>query len=191
MLVSPNDPSADAAEPAPEAAGFTRRRLLARAGVAGVALGLGGLTLHQSSGYAAPAGDALRALSPKEFAVLLAAGEVILQGLDPELAHEAARWGDGYVARQSSWLRREVKALLHLFEHAPPLLGAGWSRATRLGLEARSAYLERWRASERALLRQGYGGLKSIVFMGAYRDPRAWAHCSYGGPPEHPLRGPR
>jgi hypothetical protein len=183
MLVSPNDP-----EPRPEPAGFTRRSALVRGGAAALALGLGGLTVHQCTGYADPDGHTLQALSAKEYRALVAANEVILAGLDPALVEVSAQWADGYVARQSSWLRRELKALLQLFEHGPPLLGAGWSRATRLGPEARAAYLAAWQRSPRALLRQGYGGLKSVAFMGAYRDPRAWAHCLYGGPPPHPLR---
>lgn len=191
MLVSPNDPRESDSSPAALPPGLSRRRLLVRASLGGLALGLGGLTLHQSTGYAGLSDYAPVALSTKELSVLLAAGEVVLAGLDPDLVPTAARWADGYVGRQSTWLRREIKALLHLFEHAPPLLGAGFSRATRLSPEARADYLARWQTSERALLRQGYAGLKSILFMGAYRDPRAWAHCLYGGPPPHPLRRDR
>ncbi|MBL8609283.1 MAG: hypothetical protein JNL38_18280 [Myxococcales bacterium] len=32
------------------------------------------------------------------------------------------------------------------------------------------------------LLRGGFAGLKSLIFMGYYRDPRTWAILGYDGP---------
>jgi hypothetical protein len=37
-------------------------------------------------------------------------------------------------------------------------------------------------ASSSDLLRAGFDGLKSLVFFGYYRDPRAWRLLGYDGP---------
>jgi hypothetical protein len=37
-------------------------------------------------------------------------------------------------------------------------------------------------ASDETLLRGGFAGLKSLVFMGYYRDPRTWKILGYAGP---------
>lgn len=178
-------------QPSPaSAARPTRRRFLRRLVLGGGALALAGLTLHQSTGYADPPFPLL-ALSGKEAAVLLAAAARILDGLPPGVAQEAARWVDGYLARQAPEVRREVRALLHLVEHAPPLLARRLSRFTRLGPEEQDAYLRAFAGSQRALLRQGWGGLKSLLLMGAYGQPATWDPIGYSGPLPHPLARPR
>lgn len=171
--------------PAPAAGKPTRRRFLRRLALGGTALALGGLTLHQSTGYGEP-GFAPRALSRKEAVVLLAAAGRILDGLPPGVAANAAAWVDGYLVRQSAPLRREVRALLHLVEHAPPLLLGRLSRFTRLDPDEQDAYLRAFAGSERALLRQGWGGLKSLLLMGAYGQPATWDALGYGGPLARP-----
>lgn len=158
-----------------------------RLALGGTALALGGLTLHQSTGYGDP-GFVPLALSRKEAAVLLAAATRILDGLSPGVPAQAAAWVDGYLARQSAPLRREVRALLHLVEHAPPLLLGRLSRFSRLDPAAQDEYLRAFAGSPRALLRQGWGGLKSLLFMGAYAQPATWGPIGYGGPLPRPAR---
>lgn len=185
----PLDPSPDPAPAEPPAAPAprsTRRRFLRRA-LGGGALLLGGLTLHQSLGYG-DAPFALQALSDKEARVALAAAARVLDGLAPEVQLEAVRWLDGYLARQSDELRRELRALLHLVEHSPPLLLRRLSRFTRLGPEAQDAHLRAFTESGNALLRQGGRGLKALLFMGAYGQPATWDAIGYGGPLPLPAR---
>jgi hypothetical protein len=44
-------------------------------------------------------------------------------------------------------------------------------------------------ASSSDLLRAGFDGLKSLVFMGYYRDPRTWGILGYDGPLVNRPRG--
>lgn len=44
-------------------------------------------------------------------------------------------------------------------------------------------FLQRWRDSSLALLRQGHAALLQMVLMAWYGNPDAWAHCGYPGPP--------
>lgn len=179
----PPDPTPVQASPAAPAK-VSRRRFLGRLALGG-AVALGGLTLHQCTGYGTPPFTP-QAVSDKEAAVLLAAAARILDGLPPDVIQQAAAWVDGYLARQSAPLRREVRALLHLVEHAPPLLSGRFSRFTRLDAAGQDAYLSAFAASQRALLRQGWSGLKSLLLMGAWGQPATWELIGYGGPLPRP-----
>jgi hypothetical protein len=62
-------------------------------------------------------------------------------------------------------------------------LGAGFaSRFTRLPPESQDRVLAGLESSSVDLLRGAFDGLKSLVFMGYYRDPRTWAILRYDGP---------
>lgn len=186
-MAYPGSVSDPAPAPTPPADRKSTRRKFLRRALGGGALLLGGLTLHQSLGYG-EAPFALQALSAKEARVLLAAAARILDGLSAEVQAEAVRWLDGYLSRQSDPIRREVKALVHLVEHSPPLLLRRLSRFTRLDPDAQDAHLRAFTESGNALLRQGGQGLKSLLFMGAYGQPATWDGIGYGGPVPHPKR---
>lgn len=161
---------------------FKRRSFLVRAGAAAAVLGLGGLTVTQSTGYSLAADVRLLALSTKEFLVLEAACARLLDGLDPDAPRAAALFADGYLARQERWVLSDVQLLLHAFEHTPPVLIASLSRFTRLDAKAQDAHLHAWRRSLLAPMRQGYAALKGLAFMGAYRRPSALRAIGYDGP---------
>lgn len=170
----------------PDPALLLRRRTLLRRGAAAVAvMGLGGLTVTQCTGYDLPADLAggLLALSAKEFLVLEAACARLLDGLDDAAPREAARFVDGYLARQEPWVLSDVRLLLHAFEHTPPVLIGSLSRFTRLAPARQDAHLNAWRSSGMAPLRQGFMGLKGMAFMGGYRRASALLAIGYDGPP--------
>jgi hypothetical protein len=62
-------------------------------------------------------------------------------------------------------------------------LGSGYtSRFTQLPPEAQDEVLTKLEASDRDLLRGAFQGVKCLVFMGYYRDPRTWGVLGYEGP---------
>lgn len=183
-MSDPNQP------PGPNAAGpstpppplLPRRSLLQRAALGGVALGLGGLTLGQTLGYGLPAGLTPLALSAKEWLVLEAVARRVLDGLDERAAPDAARYVDGWLARQAPWVRQEVRGLLHLFEASPPWFTLRLSRFTRLDPAEQDRYLRAWQTSSSGLVRQGFLALKGLCVMGGWRRPESFALCGYDGP---------
>ena len=89
---------------------------------------------------------------------------------------------DGYVARLPADLRRDLFRLFAFLEHLAPLaLGMG-SRFSRLAPPDQDRVLASLEQHDQTLLRGGFEGLKSLVFMGYYRDPRTWAILGYRGP---------
>jgi hypothetical protein len=164
---------------------FRRRTLLRRGAAAAAVLGLGGLTVTQCTGYDLPGDVAsgLLALSVKEFLVLEAACARLLDGLDPGAARDAARFADGYLARQAPWVLSDVRLLLHALEHTPPVLLGAFSRFTRLAPARQDDHLNAWRRSGLAPLRQGFIGLKGMAFMGGYRRSSVLLEIGYDGPP--------
>jgi len=172
-------------EPPP---GLQRRVFLRRALWVGLA-GAGGALLYQGTGYALPEGlsfEDLRLLSTREAAVLAAVSGRVLAGVEAPDATDATAevvvWVDGYLARQSRWVRREVRALLHAFEQSPPLLAGRLSRFTRLDPEGQDAVLRGWSISRFAVCRQGFAALKGMVLMGAYRRASFLRAIGYDGP---------
>jgi hypothetical protein len=79
-------------------------------------------------------------------------------------------------------LRRDLGRFLAYLEHVAPLAAGHSSRFTRLGPEAQDAVLASIEASRHDLLRAGFDGLKSLVFIGYYRDVRTWSLVGYDGP---------
>lgn len=61
------------------------------------------------------------------------------------------------------------------------LAGVGpWSRASDSEV---ARFLQRWRASNAALLRSGYAALHQLVMAGWYGNDAAWPRMRYPGPP--------
>ncbi|MGH7296060.1 MAG: hypothetical protein ACRELB_14050, partial [Polyangiaceae bacterium] len=89
---------------------------------------------------------------------------------------------DGWVARMPARMRRDLGRLLGYVEHVAPLGVACSSRFTRLGAADQDSVLASLEASSVDLLRAGFDGLRSLVFLGYYRDARTWAIVGYDGP---------
>jgi hypothetical protein len=152
----------------------------------------GVVALVRSGGYAVPEGPALASLSAARFAVVLAAARricapdrpVSLVSPSPPSADEVgvARFVDAYVAKMSPRVGRDLMRLLDFIEQLAPALIGATSRFTRLLPAEQDEVLASLERSRSDLLRGGWDGLKTLVFMGYYRDPRTWPVLGYDGP---------
>jgi hypothetical protein len=166
------------------------RRRFVRAGV-GLALLLGGsaVAVVRTRGYALPAGKALEGLSVWQFVVVQHAARRIAAADRPGDATipspddaDVASFVDAWVARMHASVRRDLGRFLGYLEHLAPVSAGMASRFSRLGAEDQDRVLAAVEASSSDLLRAGFDGLKSLVFMGYYRDPRTWRILGYDGP---------
>lgn len=178
---------------------MTRRRLLKISLFSGLLLGGAGLLGRWvAGGYHVPAAIAqrLRVLSPKEYLILFAVAQRVLDGANPAVAdrpggHEEGRldvalWVDGYLVRLPEGMREDVRALLQLLEHAA-LSHNG--RFSRLPAQTQDEILRGWEKSALALRRQGLQALKSLCCLAYYQDERSFAAIRYSGPMVPASRG--
>ncbi|HSY21218.1 MAG TPA: gluconate 2-dehydrogenase subunit 3 family protein [Polyangiaceae bacterium] len=152
-----------------------------------VALGAG-VTLRMR-GYPEPTRP-LVALSTWQYAVVqhaarriaaLDASAITAGAPDPDQT-DVAGFVDGWVARMNPRTRRDLLRFLVFVEQVAPL-GCGYlGRFTRLDAAAQDQVLASIEGSSHALLRAGFEGLKALVFLGYYRDPRTWSVMGYDGP---------
>lgn len=165
-----------------------RRRLLGAAAAAVVLAG-SALAVVRTRGYGVGPGVRLVGIPPWQFVVVEHAARRIAA---PDREDDAsipsadslgvAGFVDAWVARMPSRTRRDLGRFLAYLEHVAPL-GVGFaSRFTRLGPVAQDRVLESLESSSHDLLRAGFDGLKSLVFIGYYRDARTWGLLGYDGP---------
>jgi hypothetical protein len=166
---------------------LSRRRVLKVGALALLALG-GVAGVVRSSGYAAPPGQRLLTLSAWQFVVVQHAARRIAApdpGAGPVPTADdlgVAAFVDGWLARMRPDVRRDFGRFLAYIEHLAPLREGLASRFTRLDAERQDRVLAATEASSSDLLRAGFDGLKSLVLMGYYRDPRTWGIVGYDGP---------
>ena len=165
------------------------RRGFVRAGLAGaVVLGGAAVIGRQLRGYAVDPATAarLRVLSPKEYLVMQAVARRVLapDAADAPSADavDTALAVDAYVAKLPRSIQQEIAALLQLVEH-----GSGWlrlraSRFTRMTAAEQDATLRDWESSSLTLRRRGFQGLRTLAFVGYWRDDRTWSVIGYTGP---------
>ena len=142
----------------------------------------------RTRGYAVPAEVAakLEALAPWQYVVVQSVARRIAAPDVPSIPTtddtDVAGFVDGYVARLPRRLRRDLLRALGFVEHLAPL-GVGFaSRFTRLAPADQDRVLASLESNAVDLLRGAFDGLKSLVFMGYYRDPRTWTILRYDGP---------
>jgi hypothetical protein len=184
------EPRRDAAQAAGPGARrkLSRRRFLG-AVFAGLVLGGSALALVRTRGYAVRGDRRLTALSPWQFVVVEHAARRIVAPDRPDDRIipsaddvDVAGFVDGWVARLPERVQRDLGRFLAYVEHLAPL-GAGFaSRFTRLAPADQDAVLASIEASSSDLLRAGFDGLRSLVFLGYYRDARTWSIVGYDGP---------
>lgn len=158
---------------------ISRRRFLRNSLFAAAALGLAGVIGRRLSGYSLDGKTAarLQVLSPKEFLILQAIARRVLAGDGPSADEvEAAMHADAYLAHVPEPLVDDVRGLLQLFEHLHT------SRFTHMSPIEQDAVLAAWQKSSLALKRQGFQALRTLCFMGYYRDARTWPLLGYTGP---------
>jgi Gluconate 2-dehydrogenase subunit 3 len=157
---------------------------------AGVALALAGagvaVALARSGGYAVPDGVRLASLAPWEWIVVRELARRVCAPDDASVvspdAADVVGFVDAYAAKMPYKMRRDVGRFLAYVEHVAPLgLGRG-SRFSRLAPDAQDEVLASLESHGTELLRGGFEGIKALVFMGYYRDPRTWSVVGYDGP---------
>jgi len=163
---------------------MTRRRFLRRTLIGAVMLGAGAVVGRHLSGYALDPAVAtrLRVLSAKEYLVLMAACRRLLApDADGAPTPDTIQVGlviDHYLSVLDPVFVTDVKALLHLLEHAASLRG----RFSHLDGPAQDAVLLAWQRSRLDVKRRGLQALKTLAMLGYYDDPTTFAVAGYGGP---------
>jgi len=170
----------------------TRRQWLKAAVAFGSASAASGLVaLVRTGGYAiepAVAKD-LAVFSPGQYVVAEAlAGRIVAPDRPDDPSIPSARevgvalFMDRYLAEMRPSMRRDLVRMLHYVEHLAPL-GSGYvHRFSELRAEDQDEVLRAIATSRLEVLRAGFEGLKSLVMMGYYRDPRTWPILDYAGP---------
>jgi D-cysteine desulfhydrase len=167
---------------------LTRRGFL-RAGIAGSVL-IGGAALVGRSlqGYAIDPATAgrLRALSPKEYVVMQAVARRVVAADAPDAPSadsvDVAGAVDVYVAKLPPAVQKDVRALLQLVEHGSSLFRGGTTRFTHLSPAEQDATLADWQHSRLTVRRRGFQALRTLAFVGYWRDDRTWPLLGYSGP---------
>ena len=165
------------------------RRGFLRAGIAGGLL-LGGAAVvgRSLSGYRLDAATAsrLRALSPKEYLVMQAVARrvVAADGDDAPGADavDVAGAVDVYVAKLPAAVQKDVRALLQLVEHGSALFRGHVTRFTHMTPAEQDATLADWQRSSLTVRRRGFQALRTLAFLGYWRDDRTWPLIGYSGP---------
>lgn len=155
--------------------------------------GLGLATAVRTSGYAVDPTRVkdLKVLAEWEFAVVDAlAARICASDLPadapgtPPTAREVGvtEWIDAYLAEGDVPTRRDVRLLIGCLEHLWPMLCGERRRFTSLPSATQDRVLGAMEASSHGLVSGAFHGLKSLCFMGYYRDPRTWGILGYDGP---------
>lgn len=169
---------------------ISRRRLLA--GIGGALLGASGVVAYfRTTGYGVPdeIAGALQSLEPWEYALLQHVARRICASDRPGDASiptaddtDVAGFADSYIRTMPADLRSDLKKLIALVEHLAPLSLGYRARFTKLDADSQDRVLASLESNDVSLLRGGFAGLKSLIFMGYYRDPRTWRMLGYDGP---------
>ncbi|MGH7270881.1 MAG: gluconate 2-dehydrogenase subunit 3 family protein, partial [Polyangiaceae bacterium] len=151
--------------------------------------GAGAAAMARTSGYRPGTDRRLAAVSPWQFAVLQHAAKRIAAPDRPQDGSipsadtlDVARFVDGWMARMPERARRDFGRFLLVVEYAAPLRLGFASRFTRLSPARQDEVLAALEASWSDLLRAGFQGLKSLVYLGFYSDRRSWSVIGYDGP---------
>lgn len=172
----------------------SNRRSFLRAGIAWVTIGAAGVAaLLRTTGYDRDDRRVgyLRALSPWHLAVVdaladrMCAADVPYDrpGAPPRPREvDVGLFVDGFVADSAPAIRRDLLAAIGALEHAFPGLAGELHRFTALSPAQQDGVLAAMERSSIDLVRGAFHGLKSLVMMGYYRDPRTWGVLGYDGP---------
>jgi hypothetical protein len=165
----------------------SRRRLLKAAIAFGVVAAAGSIAaVVRTRGYEAPVGVTLASLDAWQWVVVRALARRVCATDAPEVVTadevDVAGFVDSYAAKMPARMRRDLGRFLAYVEHVAPVALRSASRFSRLPEDAQDRVLGALEAHDNPLLRGGFEGVKALLFMGYYRDPRTWRHIGYGGP---------
>jgi hypothetical protein len=178
-------------DPRPNRRAFLRRAL--RTGLVSAAAIGGGALAIRLGGYPIDERRAayLRVLSPWHVLVLDAVATRMCLADVPYHAPGAppppatvgvAEFIDGFVAKAHPTVQRDIQGLLALVEHLWPLRCGYAHRFTSLDAEAQDDVLTRMERASIGMIRGAFQGLKTLIMMGYWRDPRTWGVLRYDGP---------
>ena len=146
----------------------------------------GALGIVRTSGYTGPAGSAPVVLSKAEWHTVVALARRIAAADAPDAPTpddvDVVTFVDGYVASMDAPVRRDLLQFLGYIEQVAPFSVGLFSRFTRLAASDQDRVLAALEASRSDLFRGGFQGIKALIFMGYYRDPRTWKIIGYDGP---------
>ena len=171
-----------------------QRRSFLRGALAWTALG-GATALSLARFVAYDRGDRriayMRALSAWQVAVVDALAERMCAAdvaYDAPFAPPSPRdaqvveFVDAFIAESEPALRRDLMAAIGALEHLFPVLARHARRFSSLSSTAQDEVLRAMETSSVDLVRGAFAGLKSVVMMGYWRDPRTWGAIGYDGP---------
>ncbi len=168
---------------------FSRRRLLQASLAAALVMGGVAAAILRARGYRPPQGRKLVSLSGWQFVVVQHAARRITAAdrqQDSSIPSaddvDAVGFVDAWLARVDARFRRDLGRFLAYLEHAAPLACGFGSRFSRLTPLEQDRVLSSVESSQSELLRAGFDGIRSLVFMGYYRDARTWRAVGYDGP---------
>lgn len=167
--------------------GTPSRALLPRRVVLGAGVGAGALWLA-TWGRPTPALDGLtlRALSPKEAAIVEAAARAILPLRPGDGLPEGTAWVrivehvDRWVHALPKATRREVGALLQLAERGTAAAGMG-STLSRLRPEDAATAIRTLHKGG-SLLAVAMRGLRDLLLLARWQEPESWSRIGWPGP---------
>jgi hypothetical protein len=122
----------------------------------------------------------LAALTPKEYAVMRATAEALLEGVPVEPSLVAQRV-DRELAMVGEPVRTDMKTVLRIMQHATPL-GGHLRPFTALTPADRLRYLNGWARSRFDLRRAAFQALKGFTHFFAYIDDRTRGITGFEGP---------
>lgn len=131
--------------------------------------------------YPEAEGQELKALSPKEFAVVRDAVVAIVGTEVPVDADQVALRIDHELALVGDPIRADFKLVLGLLEHLT-ILGGRVGRFTSLDTGAQLKYLHGWRDSRFTLRRAVFQAVKSFVFFYTYSNDATRRLTGFEGP---------
>lgn len=161
----------------------SRRKLLVFTGALTAA---GVLGVVRNTGYVGPTAGASVVLSKAEWHTVVALARRIAasDGADAPSPDDVSvvTFVDAYVASMDAPVRKDLLQFFAYIEQIAPLACGLFSRFTRLSAVEQDRVLASLESSSSDLLRGGFQGVKALIFMGYYRDPRTWKIIGYDGP---------
>ncbi len=172
-------------------AGDSRRGFLRKGLLGGAILALGGgaaLGLRGGKQVELPP-EGLLALSPREYAVVLAVAARLMPISGDFPAQDKVRVGfnaDRILTKVDATALAEMKQLINLFENALPnfLFGMRVTPFTQMGEADQLKTLEEWMTSRLTLRRSGFTALRGLALAAYFVKPETWAATGYPGPPK-------
>ncbi len=127
----------------------------------------------------------MKELSEKESEVLIHAGEVILGVSREKLEERYIEEIDSYLVGLPPWIKSQIHLLLRMFNLRLTsfFLMLKFEPFTKMNLQEKQRFIEKWAYSRIPLLRSGMTGLKSLCAWGYYSQEEHWKDFDFPGPP--------